>query len=46
VRGENDATDLSEGRQGFDIAVAKALHLSRIVGGTTKSRALTLQSSD
>lgn len=42
VRGENDARDLSEGRQGFDIAEAKALHLFKIECGTTESRALTL----
>jgi hypothetical protein len=36
VRAEKDAADLSDGRDGFDIAGAKALPLSPIACGTTK----------
>lgn len=36
VRGENDAADGSEGRDGFDIAGAKALSFFVFSYGTTK----------
>jgi len=36
VRGENDAADGSEGRDGFDIAGAKALSFFLFSYGTTK----------
>jgi hypothetical protein len=36
VRGQNEALDGFEGREGIDIAGAEALHFLGIAGGTTE----------
>ena len=37
VRGYNEALDGSEGREGIDIAGAKALHFKGVTGGTAEA---------